>query len=320
LELTKPSILLTLLALLGGCSDDAASSSDARGAGGSEPSTAGSNGVGASAGAGAVGGGGPSGTLVNAHPVMFEPSGSQISGISLTGDELELYYARNYDGFSIMRARRPATTEPFGYPEYLAELVNVCGQNQRANPDVSGDGLSLYITCTQLVDVGMSEGISTLRVARRPDRSSAFVLEPEPVGGVYASAGISADELVAYTDGEIFNTAPRMFMRASKTESFGEPQAVPGITEPLNSLDISDDGLALFGSTTLSEASDTTIFRALRADPDGPFGALEPLDFELAGFNGKPAIGAPNITPSGTLYLIGAVPFVSFIVYAAPLE
>src|SRR6185503_15023561 len=119
-------------------------------------------------------------------------------------------------------------TEPFGPVEPLLELADVCGANPYVNPDVTDDGLTLYVTCTQDVELGLSEGVSPLRVAHRPDRNSAFTLETEPVGGVFASAGISADELTAYTDGEIFDTAPRMFTRASKTESFGEAQAVPG--------------------------------------------------------------------------------------------
>ena len=84
----------------------------------------------------------------------------------------------------------------------------------RANPDISEDGLTLYVTCTREMPAGMSEGVSLLRVARRPDRSSDFTLEAEPAGGVFGAAGISADELTAYTDGEFFGTAPQLFTRA----------------------------------------------------------------------------------------------------------
>jgi hypothetical protein len=324
LEIRNPAISMALLVALGGCGDDGEPSSDTRGAaGGGASATAGTNGAGATAGTGAVGGGGSSGVSGRAYPIFFEESGIQMNGISLTGDELELYYSRNYAGSpisSVVRRRRATKTEAFSVPEYPQELADVCEPGERINPDVTEDGLALYVTCTQAVEIGTSEGVSTLRVARRTDRSSAFVLEPEPIGGVFASAGISADELTAYTDGEIFNTAPSLFTRASKTESFGEPQPVPGITEPLNSLDISHDGLALFGSATSAGAHGNVIFRVLRNEPSGPFGAPEQLDFELEQLVGAPAIGAPNITPGGTLYLIVAVPFSSYMVYAAALE
>jgi hypothetical protein len=168
------------------------------------------------------------------------------------------------------------------------------------------------------VDIGLPEGVSTLRVASRPDRASAFTLQAEPAGGVFASAGISADELTAYTDGEIYNTAPRMFTRTSKAESFGsEPQPIPGIDVPFNSPDISNDGLVLFGAARGVSGNGSTIFRALRNDAGGSFAAPLELNLQLLPIG---SIGAPNITPSCTLYMVSAPLGGGQAMYAAALE
>ncbi len=321
-----------LLATLGGCGSEDAPSSDTRGSsagssgaaaggmgGGGASAMAGSSSAGATAGAGAVGGGSCSGTFGKAYAVFAEDQGFRMNGISLTADELELYYSRTYSGMptpSVVRRKRASKTEPFAAPEYLQELTSACRADQHVNQDVTDDGLTLYITCTDMVEIGLPEGVSTLRVAHRPDRNSAFTLQAEPAGGVFASAGISGDELTAYTDGEIYDTAPRMFTRASKTESFGEAEPVPGIDVPFNSPEISNDGLALFGSASPLAGSGHAIFRALRAEPNAPFQAPAQLDLQLVALT----MGSPNITPSCTLYLIVAGPGASYIVYAAALQ
>jgi hypothetical protein len=189
----------------------------------------------------------------------------------------------------------------FGAVEALPELAGVCAANQRVNPDITDDGLTLYVTCTQDVASGTSEGMSPLRVARRADRGAAFTLAADPIGSVFASASISADELTAYSDGEIFNTAPQMFTRAATTANFGSAQPVPGVAAPLRSPDISNDGLVLFGSATAPGATGSAIHRAVRASKDAPFAALEALDLQLPAMSG---VGAPTITPSCSLYAI----------------
>jgi hypothetical protein len=285
--------------------------------GGGGGAMAGSSSAGsATAGTSPVGAGECSGTFGKAVPVMIEDTGFQMNGISLTADELELYYARSENGSPafLVRRQRASKMEMFGMVEALPELVGVCGNNQRLNPDVSDDGLTLYVTCTNIVDIGMSEGVSQLRVAHRADRDSAFTLAAEPIGGVYASAGISADELTAYSDGEIFNTAPQMFTRAAKTEMFGEAQPVPGVDAPLNSPDISSDGLALFGSATPPGATVNAIHRAVRTSKDADFGPLQALDLQLPATS---AVGAPNITPDCSLYLIVVLPSIGHTMHQA---
>jgi hypothetical protein len=318
------------LLLVSGCGDPDNGGS-APGASGAGSNSGGTTGVGGTAvGGAAVGGAAAGGTAVagssnagsaaggtsavsgscggpfgQALPVMVEDQGFQMNGISLTADELELYYSRGTnDGVlvqTIVRRKRSSKTEMFGAVEALPELAGVCAANQRVNPDITDDGLTLYVTCTQDVAVGLSEGMSPLRIAHRPDRSAPFTLAAEPIGNVFASASVGADELTAYSDGEIFDSPPQMFTRAAKTAAFGAAQPVPGVAVPLRSPDISSDGLVLFGSATAPAANGSAIHRAVRASKDAPFGALEALDLQIAGTFG---IGAPTITPSCSLYAI----------------
>lgn len=246
-----------------------------------------------------------SGAYNAALPIMLEDPGFSINGISLTADERELYYARGDTSTQpslrqVVRRSRASTGVMFGAVEALPALDGVCGAAPFVNPDISEDGLTLYVTCTQDVPLGMSEGVSLLRVARRADRSADFTLEPEPIGSIFASAGISADELTAYTDGEVFDTAPQMFTRAAKTEPFGAAMPVPGIASALRSLDVSSDGLALFGATSIENV--TRIVRAQRDSANASFAEPAPLELQL-----MPAvlgIGAPNVTANCSLYMV----------------
>jgi hypothetical protein len=283
---------------------------------------AGANAAGsATAGTSPVGSGPCIGTG-QALPVLLEEATYSMNGISLTGDELELYYARGTNegvalAQTVVRRTRASKTEMFGDVELLPELATVCEANQHVNPDVTDDGLALYVTCTPNVEIGMSEGVSPLRVARRPDRSSPFTLAAEPAGGVFASASISSDELQAYSNGEIFSTAPQLFTRLGKMDTFGAAQPVPGISAPLNSPDISSDGLLLFGTGTLAGGGSNAIQRAVRTNEDAAFGALEPLELQLPAMAG---FGAPTITPSCTLYVIVVLPSVGYTLHAALLQ
>lgn len=283
----------------------------AAGSGGT-PSTGGSESAGSSSG-GDSGSGGASvaasscaGAFGPAQPVLVVPTGTSVNGVTVTADELELYYTSEVREDpaavpEVVRRRRAGKGEMFGQVETLPELAGVCGDKRRINPDISEDGLTLYVTCTSVVDSG-SEGISPLRVARRESRSQAFVLDAAPIGQVFASAGLSSDELTAYTDGEVFDTAPQMFTRASKTASFVGPQPVPGVSVPFRSPDISSDGLSLFGAAAdaTSATGASAIFRANRASKDAPFSAPERLELQIT----ETAVGAPNITAGCALYVI----------------
>jgi hypothetical protein len=302
---------------MGGSSMGGAPGTGGANAGGTGGSTAAAgSGTGGSLGAGGGSCHGPYGQL---QLVLAEETEFLMNGISLTADERELYYSREENSIrEVVRRTRASAGDMFGAVEPLPALAGVCGEAMRVNPDISEDGLTLYVTCTQEMPPGMSEGVSPLRVARRRDRSSDFTLEAEPIGGVFASAGISADELTAYTDGEFFGTAPRMFTRATKTEAFTGPMAVPGISNSgLRSPDISSDGLSLFGAITTPDET-LRIVRAQRDSTDAPF--AEPTLLDLQPLPAGVAMGAPNVTASCLLYVIARLMDGQYTVYRAVPE
>jgi len=282
---------------------------------GGTASPSGGGAAGSPSGAGTTSQGGAGGTIGGKAcqgnygpltPVFTEPSPYTINGPSVTADELQLFYSRGGDSGPdvltqlLFYRTRTSTTEAFGGAQPLPELADVCMPEDHVNPDISEDGLTLYVTCTKRTELGLPEGTSQLRVARRKDRASPFVLDAEPVGAVFASAGLSADELTAYTGGEIWGTAPQLFSRSSKAEKFGANQPVPGFTSPLNSPDISADGLTLFGAAPPEPTVHQLVWRATRSSLSEDFGPASILDF---GFPDN-IFGAPNVVPSCSLYMV----------------
>lgn len=315
-----------------GCGDDGAA--PAKGAGGASGSAGAASGgtisggtggvaaagssAGGSAGSTALGSGSCLGQFGVAAPVVNEPMPVRINGVTVTADELEMYYARHeaVDTVlpTIVRRTRASRSEAFGAVEVVAGLEGVCAEGMpRVNPDISEDGLTLYVTCTVDVPSGQDEGRSLLRVARRPDRASAFALEAAEIGQVYAAAGISADELTAYTDGPAFDTEPVSFKRTAKTGDFSQSVVDLGITTSFRSPDISADDLSLFGAANTGVESTIGIYRATRASKDMLFGAPQLLELGVP----HPGIGAPNITPSCNLYFVVIVPAQGQAVYLA---
>lgn len=316
--------VLTLGAMLGcstfGCGGEsdtpnAATSGAGQGGGatagsGGAATAGGAAGAATSAGTGQGGAGGAPGSKAcqgsyGPLTLVFSEPSFTVNGPSVTSDELLLFYSVGDKTVTevkqaVMFRQRQSVTDPFGPGLPLPELANVCSPNQHVNPDISEDGLTLYVSCTASIDVGLPEGPSQLRVARRSDRSSSFVLDAEPVGSVFASAGLSADELTAYTGGEVWGTAPQLFTRTAKTEKFGEAKPVPGFTSPLNSPDISADGLTLFGAAPSASTTRQLVRRATRTSSAENFGEPTALDFGLP----DNTFGAPNVTPSCSLYLV----------------
>lgn len=310
------AMLGALLVTLSGCGGDEQGASPAVSGSGGMPSASGAGGV-ASGGVAATGGSGGAagGPLANSTCTGHFPAASQVfveetmiamNGLSVTADELELFYTRGERGTTeqiLVARKRASVSQPFGAFEVLPGLEGACVSPQRVNSDISEDGLTLYITCTDDVSTSQSEGMSTLRAARRSSRAGVFTLDPVAVGSVQASSGISADELAAYSDGQIFGVEPpRMFTRQDKTQVFASGQAVPGIGTPLGSLDISSDSLVLFGAAARASGTGRGIFRATRSAPDATFGALEELELGLPG-----TLGSANITPRCSLYMIMAL-------------
>lgn len=234
--------------------------------------------------------------------VFTEATPFAVNGVSVTGDELEIYYSQRaraapYTELVVRRARA-GLDAAFGAEEPLPALANVCDTGQRVNPDIAEDGLTLYVTCTVDVPTGQDEGFSPLKVAHRPDRQSAFTLDAQSAGGVFSSASLSPNELTAYTSGRFYNTPPQLFTRGSKSEQFGPNEPVPGFVTALNSPDIASDGLTIFGSVRPGVGAPQLV-RATRTSPGGAFEAPVPLELGLLG-----TVGAPNITPACALYFV----------------
>jgi len=186
--------------------------------GGGAAGTLSSAGAGQGGAAGSAAGKACQGSYGPLTPLFSEAAPLNINGPSVTSDELLIFYSLGDSSVpeltqTLRYRKRQSVAEAFGPSQSLPELANVCPPNQHVNPDISEDGLTLYVTCTPNVDVGLPEGPSQLRVARRNDRNSSFVLDAEPAGSVFASAGLSADELTAYSGGEVWGTAPQLFTR-----------------------------------------------------------------------------------------------------------
>ncbi|HLV19343.1 MAG TPA: hypothetical protein VKZ49_00620 [Polyangiaceae bacterium] len=260
-------VLTTLLYLTTACGDDSAP--DAPGSGGSGATGGGSGGTAAAASGGSGGSGaGSSGGTGGSTPAsggsgasggsssgcegefgpaetILEATGFYIASPSVTGDQLELFYVEEVIGVrqsTVKVLRRESGAEPFGAAETVQEL-SVCAAYEGQTLDVSGDGLRMYFTCH-------ADELATapLRRAVRPDRSSPFVIDPEPLGSVGVSIDLSSDELTALSATDGAGAAPRMYTRASATEGFGAGQAIPGIDVGLINPELSGDGLSLLGA------------------------------------------------------------------------
>ncbi len=294
----------------GGTNDTAPPTAGSAGMSSGGATTAGSGSDGSGTGGasgGTTAGGTPkscTGQFAAATPLFVEDPTFYVNGVTATGDELELYYSQGVRAADtryqqVVRRSRASAEAPFGPVQSLPELATVCEAGWRVNPDITDDGLTLYVTCTVDVPAGQDEGFSTLRVAHRPDRGSAFTLDAQAAGNVFASANLSADELIAYTDGEIFSTPTQMFKRASKSEPFGANANVPGLTLAFTSPDIGNDELAIFGSARAESDTTRSLFRATRKSRDVAFEAPAKLELGLTG-----TFGAPNITPACNLYFV----------------
>lgn len=172
--------------------------------------------------------------------LLFEDVGWMPQALSPTKDALEFYYARGPLGGGardIVVRRRSSLGGAWSEPESLPEIEGLCEtvapEFQVAALDVSGDGLRLYVGCNSFAPGVYPNG--PLFVAVRADRSSPFVVIPEPVGFIGISIGISRDELTAFgTSRDPAIGHVLMYKRSSIFEAFGEATVVPGAPELTN--------------------------------------------------------------------------------------
>jgi hypothetical protein len=196
------------------------------------------------------------------------------TSLSITDDELELYYTNQF----IWVQRRAARTDPFGAASEVTELSPVCsGATATGSVDVTGDGLRLYFTC--------GETVGPIQLATRADRSAPFTLDPNPVGTAETSISVSSDELTLFSvinNGE--NAQALIHTRATTSEPFGPGSPIPGINQPFRFPELSADGSTLFGSI----APTPRLWRLARATRDPATGS-----FSTPTADGLPA--PPNV-------------------------
>lgn len=217
------------------------------GTGGQGGSGAGLGGTAAGGSSGAAGGNGAVECTGAFGPPELLFSDEDTGSLSVTADELELFYS-SASGAKIRT--RQVRGEAFGEPTTLDQLANACEADKTiVTLDVSEDGLRLYFTCSSYDTVGHAE--EPLMLAERESRSAEFDVADEPVGFVTSSFGVSADELVVYSlqlDIDTVSGQTTMWERSSTDDPFGGPSAVPGITVQFAHPDESKDGLALYGA------------------------------------------------------------------------
>jgi hypothetical protein len=218
---------------------------------------------------------------------------SPPSNLSITGDELELFFN---SGSAIFSHRRASTGVLFPEATPVAGLTGVCGAQVVGGMDVTLDGLRLYIACSD--DAGGYTG--PLRLATRADRQSPFVLSADGLGTVGNSISISQDELTLYgvtQPGSMGYTL--VYERQSLDDPFGPGQLVMGLGGPFSFPEISADDLNLFGVTGSPTGS---LAVASRATPAGDFSA--PTHTGLpASAAGHPQF-APTVSQACRLYYL----------------
>jgi hypothetical protein len=219
---------------------------------------------------------------------------SPPSNLSITGDELELFF----NSADVISSYERASTGVL-FPEQatpVAELGGVCGELVVGGMDVTLDGLRLYIACSD----DQAGSVGPLRLATRASRQAAFVLAPEPLGTVGNSISISEDEL------ELFAvTSPgrggytMVYQRESLDDPFGPGELVQGLGGPFSFPELSPDGLSLFG---IAEDGGDRLVVASRAAPSGPFSS--PTSVGLPAPEATHLQFAPTVSQTCRLYYL----------------
>lgn len=257
----QPGQVVLFAALLAcGSAGEASEASEATGGvgtggtsstGGGSSGGPGSGGTSGAAAAGTSGGGagGSAGALADCSgafgtpELVFDSGTSPAGSLTLTADELELYYGlqdTSTDAFPVFVRKRSSRVEPFGNPTEVPELTSICAPAQ-PSMDVSNDGMRMYMECDY--------GVGPLHIATRASRSEPFQRTGSPLGDVGDSIDVSADELVLIgvkdvtSDGRV-----GMHQRASLDAPFGAETPVPGIDGEFRHPTLAPDGLTLFGT------------------------------------------------------------------------
>lgn len=297
------------VASLAGCaaSDPSAAPGDS-GSGGASGGSSGQGG--ASTGGSGLGGAGSGVSCTGAFGAprtLWIETQSAASSLSVTDDELEIYYiirdvildaGATLGEYVVKMRTRQTKSALFSDPVTLTQLSDVCAAEVGAGTfnlggvDVSGDGLRLYFSCyDELADVG------SVHLAERSDRNSAFTLNAGTFGSVSSSLDVTRGELTllavaGYANGGTPETV--MHTRASTAEPFGTAIPVPGVPSEFHQPDLARDGLHLYGSMRDPVTAVNQLAVAVRTDPGAAFGppAIDGLPFTTGSEDYTPAISA----------------------------
>lgn len=286
----------TVCGLASGCGGESENEPDAPEAvAGSPATTGGSSSGGSGAGGTSSGTGGAVGTggaspmqrcegSFGASQTLFDFKSDVGSSLSVTADELEIFYVHvnsTANTHEIAVLKRTAKSAAFSGPSVVSELQAACATEDYPALDVSDDGLRMYFTCL--------DGPAPLRFARRASRSAAWVVEADPIGTVGDSITVSGDELTAVGVRELsMNPRPDAHVRASLTAEFGSASGVRGVDESFLNPDLSYDGRVLFG---------------VILPPEGARISFVPLGEDLVATDAPSRVGMPSpaTPPSGTV-------------------
>jgi hypothetical protein len=235
--------------------------------------TANGGGAGSVSGTGGSGSGGRSSTggsaplcegTFGASQTLFNFESNVASSLSVTSDELELFYVdvrSDPESHNISVLKRSSKSGAFSGSTVVSELQATCAAENYPALDVSDDGLRMYFTCL--------DGPAPLRLATRTSRSAAWVVDADPIGTVGDSITVSGDELTAVGVRDLgSDPRPDAYTRATTEGAFGSASAVTGVDESFRNPDLSFDGRTLFGVVGPSGAAARIAFVSLDAALD----------------------------------------------------
>ena len=224
--------------------------------------------------------GAPSGPFGPATLIAeLSDSSSNQDDPSLTGDLLEIYFKSDRDGDGdpdIWMAQRSDPTGPWGTPVEVAALSS---PSYDGTPEVSLDGLTLYLASDR---AGGAGGVDLWR-STRANRAASWSA-PVPVAELSsnrneyaATTDQSATHLVLNRDtpGGDFDLLGAA--RTSTTGPWGAPAVLVNLSSKVYEADAQLDatGLELYFAGELADADGRDIYRAERSSVDADFGPPE---------------------------------------------
>jgi hypothetical protein len=245
----------------------------------------------------------PSGSFGTPQPITILDSTLNDADPTLTADQLEMYFSSNRPGglgqTDIYRSVRANITAPWGGPDPVSELSST-GYDD--SPEVSGDGLTLWMTTTRDVQ------INRVYVATRPDRISAWAT-PTYVAELSSilldtNLAISGDGLVAMIEHETAANTNDYDLyehrRATVTDPWGPERRVAEISSPSNENGpcLDEHGLVVYiTSDRPGTQGPFDIYVASRPSLDDPFSAPVRVDeLDTAYDDGNPFLSRDGRT------------------------